>query len=111
LKAELSEIIREGRVRVIGPVCQELLSGIRTPAKFEMIRSDLRSFDEERLTLFDFERAAQISNVLKAKGIADTATDCLMCAVAADRGMAVFTTDDGFRHFAKYTAVRLHTPR
>ena len=111
LKAELAELIREGRVRVIGPVCQELLSGIKTPSKFEMIRTDLRSFDEKRLSLYDFERAAEISNLLKTKGVADTPTDCLICAVAIDHDLAVFTTDEDFRHFAKHINLRLHAAR
>jgi predicted nucleic acid-binding protein len=110
-KSELAELIREGRIRVIGPVCQELLSGIKSASKFELIRSDLRSFEQERLTPSDFERAAELSNALRTKGISGSPIDCLICAVAIDRGMEVFTSDEDFQHYAKHLPLRLHGPR
>ena len=110
-RSELAELIKEGRIRVIGPVCQELLSGIKSTSKFELIGSDLKSFDEEVLTRSDFERAAELSNDLRSKGITGTPTDCLICAVAMDRGMEVFTCDEDFRHYAKHILLRLHAPR
>jgi len=111
LREELSELIREMRVRVIGPVCQELLSGIRNRKRFDVIWSDLSSFDEEPLTLWDYKRGADISNELRAKGITGALVDCLICAVAIDRGFSVFTTDEDFRHYAKHLPLRLHVAR
>jgi hypothetical protein len=110
-RSELAELIQEGRIRVIGPVCQELLSGIKTASKFELIRADLRSFEEEKLSAADFERAAELSNVLRSKGIAGSPIDCVICAVAIDRDMEVFTTDEDFKHYAKHVPLRLHGPR
>lgn len=111
LRSELAELIKEGRIRLIDPVRQELLSGIKTPSKFELIRADLRSFEEERLSSADFERAAELSNVLRSKGISGSPIDCLICAVAIDRGMEVFTTDEDFKFYAKHVPLRLHCPR
>jgi len=34
VREELAELIREGRARLIGPVRQEVLSGIRTEAQY-----------------------------------------------------------------------------
>ncbi len=110
-KAELAELIREKRVRLIGAVFQELLSGIRNPAKFDLIKSDLESFEEEQLSLADYRRAAEISNELRAKGVTGSSIDCLICAVALDRGMEIFTADEDFRHYARHIPLRLHTPR
>jgi len=45
--AELSELVREGRARLIGLVRQELLSGIKTTEQFEKLRLHLRSFPDE----------------------------------------------------------------
>ncbi len=47
LVAELAELIREGRARVIGLVRQELLSGIKTTEQYEKLRLHLRSFPDE----------------------------------------------------------------
>ena len=41
---ELADLTREGRVRVIGLVRQELLSGIRSAAQYEKLRLALRAF-------------------------------------------------------------------
>ncbi len=111
LKLELVELIREGRVRVIGAVCQELLSGIRDVKKFAEIRADLRSFDEIVVTMSDYERAAETSNQLRRKGIPGWPTDCLIAAIAVFQGISVFSTDEDFQHFAKYIPLTLHTVR
>ncbi len=111
LLAELAELIREMRVRVIGPVCQELLSGIRDRKRLDLIWRDMCSFDEEPLALRDYKRGADISNELRSKGITGTLVDCLICAVAMDRGYSVFTTDVDFRHYAKHIPLRIHTCR
>lgn len=39
LVSELSELIREGRARLIGLVRQELLSGIRATEQYEILRN------------------------------------------------------------------------
>jgi predicted nucleic acid-binding protein len=43
---ELAELIREGRVVMLGPVRQELLSGIKQKAQFDMLREHLRAFPD-----------------------------------------------------------------
>ena len=40
---ELTELIREGRVAIIGPIRQELLSGVKTLAQFRTLRDRLRA--------------------------------------------------------------------
>jgi len=110
-RAELVELIQETRVRVIGPVCQELLSAIRDVSQFELIWRDMESFDEEPLAIRDYRRGAEISNTLRAHGITGNLVDCLICAVAIDRGLSVFTTDQDFQHYSKHVPIRLHVPR
>ena len=111
LRSELAELMRESRVKVIGPVCQELLSGIRDRNQFDLIWGDLLAFSEEALTLWDYRRGAEISNQLRSKGITGHIVDCLICAVALDRGFSVFSTDQDFRHYAKHIPIRLHALR
>ena len=43
---ELAELIEELRAVLIGPVRQEVLSGIPDPAKFEEVRQHLAAFED-----------------------------------------------------------------
>ena len=54
---ELSELVREGRVEMLGAMRQELLSGIRDPAQFERLKSHLRAFPDIVHEASDFETA------------------------------------------------------
>jgi predicted nucleic acid-binding protein len=66
----LAELIREGRVQLLGPVRQELLSGIREEAQFRKLRDYLRAFPEQSLAAQDYEEAAHMNNRCRAQGIA-----------------------------------------
>ena len=109
--AELTEIIQEGLVRVIGPVRQELLSGIRSAVQYEKLRITLRAFPDEMIDTADFESAAKAGNECRAKGIVVSTVDMLICAVAIARGWSIFTTDPDFTSYAKVLAINLHIPR
>jgi hypothetical protein len=111
VKQELAELILEGRAQLIGPVRQELLSGIRTDAQYERLRAYLRAFRDPRLTEEDYEEAASTNNRCRAKGVTGSAIDVLICAVAMRREWAVFTTDEDFIRYARCVPVRLYTPR
>jgi predicted nucleic acid-binding protein len=109
--AELGELIREGRARMIGLVRQELLSGIRTQAQFEKLRGILRSFDDEPVDTSDYEAAAEASNKCRSRGVAVSVSDMLICAISLSRGWSIFTTDPDFRNYAKVLGMNLHAPR
>jgi predicted nucleic acid-binding protein len=109
--AELGELIREGRARMIGLVRQELLSGIRTEAQFEKLRGILRSFDDEPVDTSDYEAAAVASNKCRSKGVAVSVADMLICAIALSRGWSIFTTDPDFRNYARILGMNLHGTR
>jgi predicted nucleic acid-binding protein len=111
VKLEVEELIRETRARIVGPICGELLSGIRDRSKFEEIWRDFTAFYEEPLTLWDYRRGAELSNQLRAKAVTGHLVDCLLCAVAIDRGYSIFTAEDDFRHYAKHIPLTLHVPR
>ena len=108
---ELRELIREGGVRIIGAVRQEVLSGIREPGQFERLRERLRDFPDLVLDEADHERAAEMYNTCRAKGVQGSNTDFLICAVAERRDMPILTTDGDFTHFAKHIPIRLHRLR
>ncbi len=111
LVGELAELIRDGRARIMGLVRQELLSGIKTEAQFEKLRDILAVFPDEPVSTEDYEAAAKASNRCQAKGIAFSAVDILICAVAERRGMSIFTTDPDFEGYARCLPLKLHSVR
>ncbi|HSZ64287.1 MAG TPA: PIN domain-containing protein [Terriglobales bacterium] len=108
LTQALAELIREGRVQMLGPIRQELLSGLREEAQFHRLRDDLRAFPENPLELADYEEAAQMNNRCRSKGIAGSAVDFLICAAAHRRTWAIFSTDQDFQNYASVLTLRLH---
>jgi predicted nucleic acid-binding protein len=105
----LRHLIDESRVTIIGPIRQELLSGVRTVDGFIVLRDRLRAFPDERLETADFERAAEHFNTCRARGIQGSNTDFLICAVAERRGLPILTTDADFTRYATVLPIALHT--
>ncbi len=108
LTSALKELIRDGRAQLLGPVRQELLSGIRQEKTFTELRDYLRAFDEPNLDLADYEEAAHIHNRCRSQGIAGSSIDFLICAAAIRREWQIFTTDQDFTHYAKACPLRLY---
>jgi len=110
-RQELTELISEKRVQIMGPIRQEVLSGIRHHGQYERIRIRLRQFEDEPLTTEDFELAATYANTCRSKGIVGSPVDYLICAVAVSRTWSVFTVDRDFERFDRILRVQLHAPR
>lgn len=108
---ELAELIREGRVVMIGAVRQEILSGIRDARQFRLLRSRLRAFPDVISETSDFEDAALLFTRGRAAGIQGSNTDFLICAMALARGLSVFTTDADFIAYQRVCPLKLHEPR
>lgn len=106
--AALEELIRDGRAQIMGVIRQELLSGIREEDRFRKLRDYLRAFDDPALETSDYEEAAHIHNQCRSRGIAGSAIDFLICAVAHRRGWQVFTTDRDFDQYGKVLGVKLY---
>jgi predicted nucleic acid-binding protein len=109
--AELSELVREGRARLIGLVRQELLSGIKTTEQYEKLRLHLRSFPDEPIDTSDHEEAAKAGNRCRGKEIVVSIVDILLCAVAIKREWAIFTTDPDITNYVKVLPISIHIPR
>jgi hypothetical protein len=110
-EAELAELIREGRVQMIGPIRQELLSGISREQQYAGVRDRLRAFADEPLGTADYEEAAHISNLCRARGVSGSPVDFLICAVATLRGWQIFSSDSDFRRYARHLPLPLYEPR
>jgi hypothetical protein len=60
---------------MIGPVRQELLSGIKNQVQFQKLRNHLRDFPDLAITNSDYESAAVFFNLCRGKGIQGSNTD------------------------------------
>ena len=106
--AELARLIAEFEVAIIGPIRQELLSGIREEKQYLVLQEKLRAFPDLRLEAADYEMAARFFNECRAKGVQGSNTDFLLCAVSVLRGMTIFTTDKDFDAYKRVVGIDLH---
>ena len=109
--SELEELVREGRVVLLGAIRQEILSGVRRELDFEGLRDHLKAFPDEEIVTTDYERAATGFNLCRGRGVQGSNTDFLICAVAERCGFSILTTDKDFVAFASVLPIRLHEPR
>lgn len=107
LRNHLAELTGEDRAEIIGPIRQELLSGIADHAQFEKVRGRLRDFDDVVLTTDDYEEAARMTNRCRGAGIAGSPVDFLICAAASRREWEIFSTDRDFERYAKVLDIAL----
>lgn len=103
----LREVILDGRAAIIGPIRQELLSGIKLKKQFDLLGARLQAFPDIVLESSDYEEAARFFNTCRSKGIQGSNTDFLICAVAARREIPIFTTDKDFGLFARFLPISL----
>lgn len=109
--AEWERLVRAGTAGLIGPIRQELLSGVRDERAWERLRLALRPFPDLPIATEDYERAAHFFNRCRARGIAGSAIDLLVCAVSFRHAAPVYTTDGDFVRYAAVLGLDLHSPR
>ena len=89
------EAINDGRVVMIGPIRQELLSGIKDQAQFDKLKGALQVFRDEPIDTFDYEEVARLYNVCRSQGVECGPVDILICAIAVRRKWKVLASDGG----------------
>jgi predicted nucleic acid-binding protein len=104
---KLKEIIKDGRLVIIGPIRQEILSGISQQTQFESLKERLSPFEDTPLTSDYFIQAAEFSNRCMKQGVQGSTTDFLICSVAYLEKVEIFTTDSDFIHYKKYLPIEL----
>ncbi len=109
--AELRLLVTDARVRIIGSIRQEVLTGIRHPEQFQKLRSYLAGFADYQPETADYEVAAEFANRCTAKGISGSPVDFLICAVSVTRDWTIFTRDSDFRHYARVLPLQFHSIR
>jgi Predicted nucleic acid-binding protein, contains PIN domain len=108
---ELKELINETRAVIIGPIRQEILSGISDEKQYLSLKEKLKAFDDVGIKQSDFELAAELYNICRKKGIQGSHIDFLICAVALQNNFLVFTDDKDFDLYSKILAIKVHRPR
>ena len=104
---KLTDLILSALVVMIGPVRQELLSGISNEDVFLKLKTKLGVFDDFTITTCDYETAAQFHNTCRKNGVQGSHTDFLICAVAHNNNLLIYTTDKDFENFAEYLPIKL----
>lgn len=105
IKRVFIDAVQQSQIKIIGPIRQEILSGIKNMEAFEKLKNHLSAFTDEALVTEDFEMAAQYYNTCRAKGIQGSNTDFLICAVAIRYGFTILTIDKDFSHFSRHVPV------
>jgi predicted nucleic acid-binding protein len=104
----MQRLVNQGTVEIIGPIRQEILSGIRDQAKFDSVRDRLRAFPDLEIATGDYEEAAAFYNRCRSTGIQGSFTDFVICAVAVRHELAIFTDDKDFVGYKKVLPIRLY---
>jgi predicted nucleic acid-binding protein len=105
---ELEKLISNFSVIMLGPIRQEILSGVQQQNQFRLLADYLHPFPDFNITTQDYENAAKYYNELRKKGIQGSNTDFLICSVAVNNDFNIFTTDKDFERYAKYLPIALY---
>lgn len=105
---ELARLIEDGAAALIGPIRQELLSGITDGKQFQKLRNAMQSFSDEMLDTEDFVSAAACYNKCRQHGIQGEHVDFLICAIAMKHDLPIFTVDKDFAQYAKILPIKFH---
>jgi predicted nucleic acid-binding protein len=95
--AQLREAIQDRRAVILGPVRQEILSGIRDATQFAKTEQFLEPFRDEEVRAEDYVAAARLFNRCQNRGIQCGPVDILLCAVAARKRFGILTSDRGLK--------------
>ncbi len=105
---ELKRLIEESRALIIGPIRQEVLSGISSQYQFEALQEKLKAFEDLPVYSSDYELAAEFHNQCRRNGIQGSHIDFLICAVAKSNDIAIFIDDKDFLNYSNVLNLELH---
>ena len=108
---ELIELINEGRAVIIGPIRQEILTGITSKKQFKILEEKLTAFVDFPIKSNDYEKAAEFFNLCRRKGVQGSHIDFLICSVVSNNDLSIFTTDKDFMLYSKYLDITLYNLR
>ena len=103
----LTFLIRNRYAVMIGPIRQEILSGISDESTFRKLKEALKAFPDFEITTDDYEQAAAYYNISRSNGIQGSHIDYLICSVAHNNDFLIFTLDKDFENYRKYIGIEL----
>ena len=89
---ELLELINEFRVIIIGPIRQELLSGVSDEKIYQNLKEKLHSFEDIQINTEHYEIAAELFNTYRKNGIQGSHIDFLICSVSILNNYSIYST-------------------
>jgi predicted nucleic acid-binding protein len=95
LVARLAEAIQDGNVVMVGPIRQEVLSGIKDESHFVKTKGLLDPFPDEALSTADYIEAARLFNLCRSHGVQCGPVDMLICSVAIRMQCSILTSNEG----------------
>lgn len=103
----LKDFITDGLVNIIGPIRQELLSGISSIKLFNSLKESLVPFEDISLKTLHFIKAAEFSNICRNQGIQGSTIDYLICSVGHLENLIIYTTDKDFENYKKFLPIKI----
>lgn len=108
---ELTHLIQEGRVQLVGFIRMEILCGIRNVSLFNSIQDKLSAFPDKLLDSNIFVQAARLFNLCRSNGIQGSNNDFLLCACAITWDLPILSKDKDYLLYQKYIPIELLKPR
>jgi len=99
LRSNLEMLMQENRISMIGPVRQEILTGIKDYNKFLLLKEYLQAFEDEPITTDAYEYGAKIANDCMKNGIAISSVDAIIVSMIAMHGFEIYTNDQDFMRY------------
>lgn len=107
LAEKLQKLIEDAQVAIVGPIRQELLSGISKTSQFNQLKEYLSAFEDIALRTEHFEKAAEFCNTCRRHGVQGSTIDFLICSVSFLENLFIFTVDKDFVNYKKHLPLKL----
>jgi predicted nucleic acid-binding protein len=102
----LSELVRDTNIVIIGPIRQEILSGIADKNKYVDLKNKLSIFKDQQIITKDYELAAEYFNLCRSNGIQGSHIDFLICAYSVNNNLVILTLDKDFQRYKQYIPIK-----
>ena len=106
------DLIKDFLVKIIGPIRQEILSGISDYKIYTTLKEHLYAFEDIPISTQDYIRAAEFYNLCRKNGIQGSHIDFLICSISVSNNLKIFTTDKDFQYYSQYLPIHfISVPR
>ncbi len=108
---ELENLVKEGRIQMIGCIRMEILCGIRNQEMFADLTEKLEAFPDKILDAEIFVTAALFFNLCRSKGIQGSNNDFVICACSMHWNMPILSKDQDFHRHKTLLPIEIAKPR